>query len=93
MSPKLLPYRLRTFRTKAGSICRMDFGGWSICVRGDKTSIGCQTNENAKWLKWTAKSKEIVAMHKDASAWWALHGLAVKAAIRVVMAKAKKGNA
>ena len=59
--------------------------------RADKTSIGCQIQDNAKWLKWTPKSKEIKAMHADASAWWALHGPAVKATIRVVMLKAKEG--
>ena len=74
---------------KSGSVCRMDFGGWSICIREDKASIGCQEHENAKWLKWTPKSKEICEMHVEASAWWALHGPAIKAAIRVVMKKAK----
>jgi hypothetical protein len=75
---------------KHGAVCRMDFGGWSICVRSDKTTIGCQCQDNKLWLKWTPKSKEICAMHEDASVWWALHGPAVKAAIRVVMKKAKQ---
>jgi hypothetical protein len=29
-------------------------------------------------------------MNEDASDWWAMHGPAIKAAIRVVMKKAKK---
>ena len=75
---------------KDGSVCRMDFGGWSICIRSDKTTIGCKCQENKLWLKWTPTSKEICAMDVNASAWWALHGPAVKAAIRVVRAKAKQ---
>jgi hypothetical protein len=76
--------------SKNGAVCRMDFGGWSICVREDMTSIGCQTHENKKWLAWTPKSCEIGGMHDDAGTWWAMHGPVVKAAIRVVMKKAKK---
>ena len=74
---------------KSGSVCRMDFDGWSICIREDKTSIGCQTHDNAKWLKWTPK--DVTEMHDDARAWWTLHSSAVKAAIRVVIKNAKKG--
>jgi hypothetical protein len=73
---------------KDGAVCRMDFGGWSICVRADKTTIGCQCQANADWLRWTSKSPEIAAMHNDAADWWRVHGPAVKAAIRVV-AKAR----
>jgi hypothetical protein len=29
-------------------------------------------------------------MHADAPAWWGVHGAAIKAAIKCVMAKAKK---
>ena len=79
-------------RAKSSSICRMDFGGWSICIREDKTSIGCQNRDNADWLKWTPASKEIKEMELNASAWWAIHGPVVKAAIRVVMKKAKGGK-
>jgi hypothetical protein len=73
------------------SICRMDFGGWSICVTETVTSIGCQSHTNEDWLAWTPDSDEIKRMHEDASAWWAAHGEAVKAAIKCVQAKAKKG--
>lgn len=77
---------------KGGAVCRMDFGGWSICVREDKTTIGCQCQENSSWLKWTPKSKEICAMYENAGVWWAMHGPAVKAAIRVVMKKARENK-
>ena len=73
-------------------ICRMDFGGWSICVYGDRTSIGCRTHPNECWLAWGPDSPEIVRMHSDASVWWATHGEAIKGVIRCVMAKAKKGG-
>ena len=71
-----------------GCVCRMDFGGWSICVYHDRTAIGCQTHPNDQWLAWTPESPEIAAMHGDAPAWWATHGEAVRAAIRCVMVKA-----
>ena len=75
---------------KHGSICRMDFGGWSICIYHDRTTIGCQTNPNESWLEWTPGSPQIKAMHSKATEWWRVHGEAVKAAIRCVMAKAAK---
>ena len=65
----------------------MDFGGWSICVRVEETSIGCQTHPNADWLRWSPD--DVAHMEAGASEWWATHGDAVKAAIRCVMAKAK----
>ena len=68
----------------------MDFGGWSICIRATETSIGCETHTNEDWLKWTHEDKDIRRMDKQASAWWELHGPVVKAAIRVVMAKAEE---
>ena len=71
-----------------GHVCRMDFGGWSICVREDVTSIGCKTHDNSDWLRWTHESSEIMAMELRASEWWRVHGDAIKAAIRCVMAKA-----
>lgn len=75
------------------AICRMDFGGWSICVCADRTSIGCEIHPNEKWLAWTPESKEIKRMHIDAPAWWATHGEAIKSVIRCVIAKAKGGEA
>ena len=69
------------------AICRLDFGGWSICVYADRTSIGCQTHANESWLAWEPQSPEINEMHSKASAWWAIHGEAVKAVIRCVQAK------
>ena len=72
-----------------GHVCRMDFGGWSICIREDHTSIGCKTHDNSDWLRWTHESPEIMAMESRASEWWRVHGDTVKAAIRCVMAKAE----
>jgi hypothetical protein len=71
---------------KDGAVCRMDFGGWSICVRATHTSIGCQHYPNADWLKW--EPADVAYMHPHAADWWRMHGPAVKAAILVVMAKA-----
>ena len=75
------------------SICRVDFGGWSICVYADRTTIGCKTHPNEEWLSWTPKSDKIKRMHPHAASWWKTHGDAIKAAIRCVMAKAKGGEA
>ena len=75
-------------RAAGGSVCRMDFGGLSICVRENETSIGCQTRHNDEWLAWTHESPEIAAMHTAAPEWWRVHGDVVKAAIRCVQAKA-----
>ena len=74
---------------KDSAICRLDFGGWSICVRSTHTSIGCQLHANTDWLSWTPDSSEIRQMHKDASEWWRIHGDAVKACIKCVMAKSQ----
>jgi hypothetical protein len=68
------------------SVCRMDFGGWSICIRSDKTTIGCYTHENSEWLQWG--QEDVAYMDRRASDWWRVHGDAVKAAIRCVMEKA-----
>ena len=73
---------------KDGLVCRLDFGGWSICVRADHTTIGCQRRSNAEWLSWSPESPEIAAMHADAPEWWRVHGDVITAAIRCVMAKA-----
>ena len=70
-----------------GRVARLDFGGWSICVRSSTTSIGCKSHANESWLAWSPDSPEIAAMHGDASEWWRVHGDAVKAVIRCVMAK------
>ena len=75
---------------KDGSIARLDFGGWSICVRADHTTIGCQRHANESWLSWSHNSPKIADMHVDAPEWWRVHGEAVKAVIRCVMEKAKK---
>lgn len=64
-------------------IARLDFGGWSICVRPDFTRIGCQCHENTLWLK--ADPRWIAALDRGASAWWQRHGAAVQALIRDVM--------
>ena len=70
----------------AEPVCRMDFGGWSIFVRVNQTSIGCQTHPNADWLRWSPD--DVAHMDCRASEWWRVHGDAVKSAIRCVMAKA-----
>ena len=70
-----------------GEVARLDFGGWSICVRFAQTSIGCQVRDNSAWLAWMPESPEIIKMHPQAAAWWTAHGEAVKACIRCVIAK------
>lgn len=75
-----------------GVVCRVDFGGWSICIRAAETTIGCQRKSNADWLSWTHDAPEIAAMHADAPEWWRVHGDVIKAAIRCVMAKAEAGK-
>ncbi len=75
-----------------GSIARLDFGGWSVCVRENHTTIGCQNCSNEDWLSWSPDSLAIINMDTAASSWWKTHGEAVKAVIRCVMSKAKKGN-
>jgi uncharacterized protein YjbI with pentapeptide repeats len=63
-------------------IARLDFGGWSITITPETTTIGCQSHASNLWLK--AKPAWIKAMHQEASAWWKQHGAAVKALIRDV---------
>jgi len=77
---------------KGGSVCRMDFGGWSICIRSEQTSIGRKTYDNADLLEWTWQSRASEKMGSKASDWWRVHGPAVKAAIRVVRAKVEEDN-
>ena len=69
-------------------VCRMDFGGWSICIRAEATSIGCQTHPNAEWMMWTPS--DVAHMDARAEQWWQAHGEAVKAAIRCVVEKAEQ---
>ena len=76
--------------TPDGSMCRLDFGRWSVYINATKTAIGCQQHSNAEWLSWSSKSPEIAAMHAEAPEWWAAYGPAVKAAIRSVVSQAKK---
>ena len=66
-------------------IARLDFGGWSICVYADKTSIGCQTHTNDLWLK--ADPRWIDTLDDDATVWWKRHGAVVQAVIRDVMSQ------
>ena len=66
-------------------IARIDFGGWSICVTPEKTSIGCQTHPNSDWLAWEPDDEQIVRMAHGASEFWARHKEAVRAVIRDVM--------
>ena len=70
---------------KSNSVCRMDFGGWSICIRENETSIGCQTKENAFWLR--VEPKDVKSMGDVAQEWWEIHGDAIKATIKCVMEK------
>ena len=77
---------------KDGAVARLDFGGWSVCVRSTQTTIGCQSHANESWLSWSPDSPEIAAMHKDATEWWRVHGESVKSVIRCVMDKAASEN-
>lgn len=69
------------------AIARLDFGGWSICVYPDCTTIGCQKHSNAYWLRVTPN--DVADMDCKARDWWTVHGEGVKAVIRTVMAKHK----
>ena len=64
-------------------VARLDFGDWSVLVMKDKTTIGCQEHENAKWLKFTPK--DVATFAEGASEWWEQHGASVKAVIKDVM--------
>jgi uncharacterized protein YjbI with pentapeptide repeats len=65
-----------------GNICRMDFGGWSICIRSKKTSIGCKTFGNSFWLN--ATDNEISLLADGALEYWKKYGLAIKASINTI---------
>ena len=67
--------------------CRLDFGGWSVCVNTTETTIGRVTRQNIDWLQSTPESWEIVSMSEHAASWWRVHGEAIKAVIRCVMKK------
>jgi hypothetical protein len=60
----------------------MDFGGWSIWVRKDRTSIGCQDHKNSQWLKWTPD--DVADFDPGAATWWAKYGDTIRAAILAV---------
>ena len=66
-------------------IGRLDFGGWSVLVTPDQTTIGCQVHPNKVWLKHTPKS--VAFMHPEASKWFKRHGATVKALIKDVSSK------
>lgn len=66
------------------------FGGWSVTVSHDATTIGCQCHPNEKWLAWAPN--DVAEMHDDAADWWRLHGECVKAVIRHVMAWHAQAN-
>ena len=74
-------------------IARLDFGGWSVCIQPDKTSIGCQTHPSATWLGWTPESPEIIQMDYDAAQWWTDNGEVVKLLIRNIMDKKARWDA
>ena len=66
-------------------IASLCYGGWVVTVGPTETSIGCEQHGNEQWLSWTPDDPEIVAMHPDASTWWAQHRAAVCAVILDVM--------
>ena len=67
---------------KTFKIARIDFGGWSVCVTKEETTIGCQRHTNAEWLKFTAN--DVGDFAEGAPEWWKLYGPAVKATIKAV---------
>lgn len=69
-------------------IARIDFGGWSVCVRSHATSIGGKTCANNYWLDLSPDEAVPLRVRQ----WWETYGETVKAAIRCVMKHAKKGN-
>jgi len=65
----------------------MDFGGWTICIREDVTSIGCKMFKNEFWLN--ASDDEISKLDKNALNWWEIHGSVIRDTIKLVMGKGK----
>ena len=70
------------YGAKDGNICRMDFGGWSICIRNEYTQIGCKKLSNDEWLKLKPKDVKNFAMGADN--WWKIYSKAIKATIRCI---------
>jgi len=66
-------------------ICRLDIGGWSVCIDPEKTSIGYKTRPNAFWLKARSCHKSIIDMDSDASEWWRINGRMIRECIKNVM--------
>jgi hypothetical protein len=64
-------------------VARLDFGGWSVLVTPDKTTIGCKEYSNEAWLKFTPE--DVAEFAEGASEWWKQHGNAVKAVINDVL--------
>lgn len=89
LQANLLGANITLLHTKE-SLCRLDFGGWSVFVTPTVTTIGCQSHPNSLWLGWSHTSMDIREMHADAADWWKIHGGAIKAVIRCVMQKAGK---
>jgi hypothetical protein len=64
-------------------VCRVDFGGWSVLIMPDKTTIGCQCHPNADWLRWTPE--DVRHMAEGAFEYWSQHRDSICAVIRDVM--------
>ena len=69
----------------AFKVCRMDFGGWSILVLPETTSIGCQSHPNSEWLRFTPEDVKDFA--GGAFEYWTQHRESICAVIRDVMGK------
>jgi len=76
-----------SYATLDEPICRMDFGGWSICIRSTYTTIGCKTYPNTEWLEATPDNPIIDNADPGASEWWQIHGDAIKGVIRCIVDK------
>jgi len=68
-------------------ICRIDFGGWSVCITPIETTIGCQKHPNTDWLKWNPA--DVSTFADGAKEWWAQHSAVIKAAIKDVQKGSK----
>ena len=66
-------------------VCRMDFGGWSILVMPETTTIGCQTHQNEDWLRFTPE--DVRGFSDGAFEYWQQHRESICAVIRDVMSK------
>lgn len=74
------------------NICRIDIDPYSICIREQYTSIGCQSAKNEIWLETTCERPLIAETNEEAIHWWRIHGEMIKAAIRTVMSKKESKN-